>query len=187
MRRTALIFGTLLTLMAGVWSGASIAASACCMHEAGAPVVSNEHDRCRAEIGVANERRTDSQTTSQTTSHDASHEESTMRAQSQATRAGVDCVSAGASSEGETGAAAFGRGGLSCAECCAGRSGHTPTTAVVAVSEQNRAKRDAGSVATGVRSLLAAVQARVSHFAPTQHAPPSSSERRHVLLSLFLI
>jgi len=183
MRRTALIFGTLLTLMAGVWSGASIAASACCMHEASAPVVSNEHDCCRAEIGDANERRTDSQPTS----HDASHEKSNMRAQSQATHAGVNCVSAVAPSEGETGAAAFGRGGLSCAECCAGRSGHTPATAMVAISEQNRAKREARGVATGACSTFSFARARISYFAPTQHAPPSSSERRHVLLSLFLI
>jgi hypothetical protein len=182
MRRLTLIFGIFLTLTAGVWSSA-LAASAWCMHEASAPSAPDEHDCCRAKIGESNEHHSESQGTS----HDASHEKSTTRNQAHESHAGMNCGDVVDSSTHETPAVALSQGGLSCGECCAGGSGRTPTTAVVIVPEQHKVKRDAASDSAGTRDLFAPASARVSHFAPSQHAPPAPPERRHALIGVFLI
>jgi hypothetical protein len=99
----------------------------------------------------------------------------------------MNCGGADASSTSELGAVAMGERGLSCAECCAGGSGQTPATAVVVAPEQNKVKRDAGSNSVGARNLFAPAASSVSHLAPSQHAPPAPTERRHVLMGVFLI
>jgi len=78
-------------------------------------------------------------------------------------------------------------GGLSCFECCAGGSGQTPATAVIVAPEQGKVKRDAANEATGARQLFAPASLDISHLAPSQHAPPHQEQRRHILISVFLI
>ncbi|MCA1565681.1 MAG: hypothetical protein LC803_08580 [Acidobacteria bacterium] len=180
----ALIFGMLLTLTAGVWGSALAAASAWCMHDASAPAAPDEHDCCRAKIGESNTHHSGSQQTS----HDASHENSTTHAQAAESHAGMNCGGAEASATPEIGGASLGAGGLSRAPCCAGGSGKTPATAVVVAPEQNKVKRvEGGACREGASRLFTPVTLDVSHLAPSRHAPPSSPERRHVLISIFLI
>jgi hypothetical protein len=191
MRRLALIFGMLLTLTTGVWSGAHAAASAWCVHEASAPSAPDEHDCCRAKTGESNAGHGASQRASHDASHESSNtrrENSNAREQARAPRAGMNCASAGeASGARENGAAALVRQGLSCAECCAGGSGQTPAAAASVAPEQNKVRRAAGSNSTAARHLFASAPSHVSHLAPTQHAPPAPLERRHILNGVFLI
>ena len=179
MRRLALIFGMFLTLTAGVWSSALAAASDWCMHERRAPVASDEHDCCRAKIGDPDTHHSGSQETS--------HENSTARTSPDESHAGMNCGGADVSSTPETGVVAMGERGGSCAECCAGGSGQTPATAAVVAPEQNKVRRDAGSDSASARGLFALAPSHVLHLAPSQHAPPATPQRRHVLIGVFLI
>jgi hypothetical protein len=189
MRRLVLIFGMLLTLTAGVWGNALAAASAWCAHEASAPAApaaSDEHDCCRAKIGAPDTHHSNSQQTS----HDASHEKTNAHARAGESHAGMNCGGAEeASSTPEIGGASLAARGLSsCAACCAGGSSKTPATAIFAAPEQNKVKRvEDGACCAGASRLFASVTLDVSHLAPSQHAPPASPERRHVLLGVFLI
>lgn len=183
MRRFALIFGILLTLTASVWGSALAAASAWCMHEAGASSASDEHDCCRANIADSDEHHSPSHETSD----DAAHETSTTHDQEREAHAGMNCGGAEAASTPETAHAALGQRMQSCVECCAGGSGQTPATVVVVAPEQYKVKRDAGSDSAGVSDLFALAPAHVSNPAPTQHAPPTPPERRHILINVFRI
>ncbi|HLL71677.1 MAG TPA: hypothetical protein VK363_09610, partial [Pyrinomonadaceae bacterium] len=69
MRRTALIFGMLLTLTAGVWTSALAAAAVWCA-PADAVVASDEHDCCIAKVGKSNAHHAESQEIQ----HEATHE-----------------------------------------------------------------------------------------------------------------
>jgi hypothetical protein len=186
MRRSALIFGLLLTLTAGVWGNAlAAAASAWCAHEADGIVAadaSDEHDCCRAKIGEPDTYHSQSPQTS----HDAAHEKSTTHDQAAESHAGMDCGGAKAFSTPDIDAAAS-LGGRSCVECCAGVPGKTPATAVFVTPEQNKLKRDAGGDCAGASDLFASVTLDVSRLAPSQHAPPAPPGRRHILISVFLI
>jgi hypothetical protein len=186
MRRLALIFGMLLTLTAGVWGSALAAASAWCTHDdASAPAAPDEHDCCRAKIGEPDAHHSGSQ---QTSHDDASHEKSNTHAQAGESHAGMNCGGAEDSASPEIGVGSLGVRGLSsCAACCAGGSSKTPATAVVVAPEQNKGKRVASGDCASASRLFAPVTLDVSHLAPSQHAPPSSPERRHVLISVFLI
>lgn len=172
-----------LTLTAGVWGSALAAASAWCMHEAGALAAPDEHDCCRTNIDNRNAHHAESQATP----HDAAHENPATGKQSDEAHAGMNCGGADASAMPETAPVAFGQRGLSCAGCCAGGSGHTPATALVVAPEQNKVKRDAGSDSACPGDLFAPVPSYVSHLAHRQHAPPAPPERRHVLIGVFLI
>jgi len=189
MRRTALIFGLLLTLTAGVWGGAlASAASAWCSHEAGETSdAADAHDCCRARIGnSAAAHHSDPQPAP----HDASttrHERSNARNQIDQSHAGMTCDGAASASTTETDAPALGARGLSCADCCAGGSSETPATAFVVAPEQGKVKRDAASASVGARERNAPAPSHVSHLAPSQHAPPVPPDRRHILISVFLI
>jgi hypothetical protein len=183
MRRFAFILGMLLTLTAGVW-GSALAASAWCMHETSAPSAPDEHDCCRAKLGESNAHHSEAQGTSH---DDAVHENSTTEDESHNAHAGMNCDGANASATPEHAPAALVQHGLSCAECCAGGSRQAPATAVFVAPEQNKVKRAAANDSTGAGDLFAHAPIRVSHLAATQHAPPVPPERRHVLISVFLI
>lgn len=173
----------LLTLAAGVWGSALAAASDLCMHEAGAPPASDEHDCCRANIGESNAHHSEPQGTS----HDAAHENSNNEGQAHAAHAGTDCGGASAASTPEHATAALVRRGLSCAECCAGGSPRAPATAVFVAPEQHKVRRAAASGSACAGDLFAPARVHLSHLAATQHAPPASPERRHILINVFLI
>jgi hypothetical protein len=173
----------LLTLAAGVWGGASAVASRLCIHESGAPSAPGEHDCCRADIARSNARHPESQEIS----HDAASEDSTAADQARDAHAGMNCGGADSASTSENSMAASGLRGLSCGECCAGGSGKTPAMAVVVVPEQNKVKRGAGADSTGASDPFAPVAIDISRLAPSQHAPPAPTERRHMLISVFLI
>lgn len=202
MRRLTLITGMLLTLTAGVWGSALVAASASCMHEANATEASGapgEHDCCRAKVGDSDAHHSQSHDVSQAASHDASHdisqdaphETSTAREQAGDSHAGMNCGGADASQERESVAASIGERGLSssCGECCAGGTGQTPATAIVAAApEQNKVKRAAGSVdSASARELFAHATLHAARLAHTRHAPHAPPERRHMLIGVFLI
>jgi len=184
MRRLALIFGMFLTLSAGVWSSASAAAFASCMHDASAMPAPDEHDCCRAQIGEPDAPHA---APGETSHGEAAHENSSTDNQAQESHAGTDCAGAAASTARETGVVAMSERGLSCAECCVGGSGQTPATAAVVAPEQNKIKRDAGSASARERDAFPPASSPVSHLAPSQHAPPAHPERRHVLIGVFLI
>ncbi|HEX8127810.1 MAG TPA: hypothetical protein VF527_01830 [Pyrinomonadaceae bacterium] len=184
MRRLALIYGMLLTLTAGVWSSALAVTSASCLHEEGAPAASDEHDCCRADISGSNAEQPASCNALQQTSADASHDTSTASDQADDAHDGMSCAASSPATETRPAAVS---GLLSCAECCAGGSGQTPATVAFVTPEQNKVKRAAGSDAAGASDLFPPSPAHVSHLAPTQHAPPSPPERRHILISIFLI
>ncbi|HYO98690.1 MAG TPA: hypothetical protein VER76_00580 [Pyrinomonadaceae bacterium] len=194
MRQTALIFGMLLTLAAGVWTCAPSADAAPCAHDTDAhasATASDEHDCCLARIGQPDAHHPASPEISHEATHQQStHEQSTLQTQTAASHAGTHCDSARDSARdthGEEAAAAGGDCGRSCFECCAGRSGQTPTTAVVAAPEQGKAKRDAAHATPAARQLFAHASPDISHLAPSQHAPPQNEQRRHILISVFLI
>ncbi|HEV2803133.1 MAG TPA: hypothetical protein VGW12_21880 [Pyrinomonadaceae bacterium] len=185
MRRSILIFGMLLTLTAGVCGGVSLAAYACCAEEAGALAASDEHDCCRANIGY--DKNSARRPESHTASPDGAHENlNATPLQTRDSHTETNCSGADASAERH--GAALGRDDLSCGECCAGGSGRTPATVLVAASEGNKTKRDARYVSSDAsRDLFAHVPARVSQLAARPHAPPHVPARLHVLHSLFLI
>lgn len=182
MRRTTLIFGMLLTLTAGVWTSALAAAARWCAHDANASAVavaSDEHDCCIAKVGKSNAHHSESREIP----HEATHEPSTTQTQA-ASHDEMNCDGASDSAH-ET--AVSGQRGLSCLECCAGGSGQTPATPVVVAPEQGKVKRDAANATTFARQLFAPAALCVSHLSPTQHAPPPKEQRRHILISVFLI
>jgi hypothetical protein len=181
MRRTALIFGMLLTLTAGAWTNVLAAAAAWCAPAATAPA---EHDCCVARIGKSSAHHS----ASPEISHEASHGQSTTHTQAAASHAAMNCGGAGGSArETREAASVSSERGLSCFECCAGRNGQTPATAVVVAPEQSKVKRDAANATLHARSLFAHASLNVSHLAPSQHAPPANEQRRHILISVFLI
>ncbi|HEX8423128.1 MAG TPA: hypothetical protein VF634_06940 [Pyrinomonadaceae bacterium] len=189
MRRTTLIFGLILTLTAGVWGGALAAvAAACCADEMSAPDVAaapapDEHDCCRAKLGEPDAPH--AETTEHAHAATATHEdEPSHEPQAGGPHAGMDCAGAG-EPEDEVTAAAF--GGRSCVECCAGRGNRTPTTATVSAPEPNKVKRAAPYVSASAHDSFTTAAQGVSPLTPTQHAPPASRERRHILISVFLI
>ncbi|HZH31055.1 MAG TPA: hypothetical protein VEY11_09865 [Pyrinomonadaceae bacterium] len=203
MRRLALIYGILLTLTAGVWGSALAAASEWCMHAgSSAPAASDEHDCCRAKIGApdaahpaahddasgraSRDASTHDASTPDVSTHNASHVESNTLNQA-AAHAGVNCVDADAAADAMPAIRAATASGLSCAECCAGNSGQTPATPLSVAPEQSKFKRAAESVRAGTYGFYAFSPSRISHLAPTQHAPPASTERRYILISVFLI
>jgi hypothetical protein len=178
MRRFSLILGMLLTLAAIAWGSAQ--AAGWCLHEAGAPSASGEHDCCRAKIGGSD--------AGHSPSRGASHENPTARKQAGESHAGMNCGRGdAAASTPETQAYAFVAHGLSCAECCVDGSGQAPATAAVVAPEQNKIKRDAGRASARARGLFSPAALYVSHLAPTQHAPPSPPGHRHILIGVFLI
>jgi hypothetical protein len=81
--------------------------------------------------------------------------------------------------------AAIGQAAESCAHCV--RQGELPS-APASVRELTLQKRDAGK-AVELKTTLAApsVAISVSHFVPSQHAPPGTANRKHLLLGVFLI
>jgi len=180
MRRLALIFGMLLTLTAGVWSSAL--AAGWCLHEASAPVASDEHDCCRARIGGSNSLDSESPDDS----HGATHDKSVSQNQVVESHAEMHCAGAEESVR-QTKALAVVERGLSCFECCANRPGQMPTTATIVAPEQNKVKRAAGNASVSARYLFAPTALDVSHLAPSQHAPPPTEQSRHMLISVFLI
>ena len=194
MRRLALIFGLLLTLTAGVWSGALAAvAAACCTSDASASVVaapaSDGHDCCRAKLGESN--APPSESTEHAHAVAATHEdEHAPKPHADAAHAGEDCVGASESESVATTAGtavAFGERGRSCFECCAGRSRQMPTTATASAPEPNKVKRVAAHASSGARHSFAPGAQGVAHLSPSQHAPPAPGERRHKLINVFLI
>jgi len=180
MRRRALIFGILLTLTASVWSGA-LAAAASCLHEANA-VASVEHDCCRAKIGEPDTHHSEATEDA----HAATHGQSISQNQAPGSHAGMNCGGAEKSAR-EPKVTAFGERNLSCFACCANRPGGMPVMAVVSAPEQNKVKRDAGNAQSNPRAIFAPTAHDVSHLAPTQHAPPPTEQRRHLLISVYLI
>lgn len=206
MRRFALIFGMLLTLTAGVWANALAAAADWCAHETSAAAVaaatSNEHDCCRARVGepdahhaaTADDEATHEDASSQTQAAPQAQAAPQIQAASQGqsvmAHAAPDCCDARAAYptlKTRAAAALGGRTAASCAECCAGRTNPTPPTAAFAAPEQSKLKRDAGSDTAQARELFAPPAPDASRFAPKQHAPPAPTERRHILISIFLI
>jgi hypothetical protein len=190
MRRLALISGILLTLTAGVWSSAlaAVASESSCLHEASAPDAaavspSDEHDCCRAKLGEADAPRAEPAQHS----HDAAtHEQTLSQPQADTAHAPMDCAGV-EQTEHESKATAFGERERSCFECCAGRANQTPATATLSAPEQNKAKRAAAQASVKARDSFAPEAHGVSHLAPSQHAPPTPRERRHMLISVFLI
>lgn len=181
----------LLTLTAGAWTNVLAAAAAWCAHDASAhdasapvAVASDEHDCCIAKVGAGSAHHS----ASPEVSHEATHEQTTTHTQAAASHAGMNCDGADESARGTYEAASVTASrGLSCFECCAGRSGQTPATAVVVAPEQNKVKRDAANATVHARDLFAHASLNVSHLAPSQHAPPANEQRRHILISVFLI
>ena len=179
----------LLTLTAGAWTNALAAAAAWCAHDASAlAVTSDEHDCCVAKVGAGNAHHS----RSPEISHEATHEQQRTQTQAAASHAEMNCDNAGDSARGtheedEAAAAVMASRGLSCFECCAGGSGQTPATAVVVAPEQSKVKRDAANATTHARDLFAPASLNVSHLGPSQHAPPPGEQRRHILISVFLI
>ena len=170
----ALIFSMLLTLTAGVWSSAL--AAKWCPHEASAPVVAaDEHDCCRARIGVSKSHHSE-----------APDNSSISQNQLAGSQAGMDCEGA-AESAPQAKASAFGDRELSCVECCANRPGQTPTMPTIVAPEPNKVKRAASHASLSAQYLSAPTALDVSPLAPSQHAPPPTAERRHMLFSVFLI
>jgi hypothetical protein len=193
MRRLALIYGILLTLTAGVWGGTLAAASEWCMHAgSSAPAASDEHDCCRAKIGTPDAAHPDGhddasgRASHDASTHDASRVEPDTLSQA-AAHAGMNCAEADAAADGTPAVRAATASGLSCIECCAGNSGQTPATPLSVAPEQSKFKRAAESVRAGACGFYAFSPSRISHLAPTQHAPPAPGERRHMLNSVFLI
>lgn len=189
-----------LTLTAGVWGGAlaAFASTAWCPHdmsasEAGSAPASDEHDCCRARFGDANVPHTES--TEHTHDAAATHVDALSQTQANNPHAEMDCARAqGPKSESAEGpgseskaTAAFGEGGRSCFECCAGRGNQTPITATFGAPEQNKIKRDGANAPVNEHDLFAPDAHGVSHLTPSQHAPPIPAGRRHVLISVFLI
>jgi hypothetical protein len=194
MRRLALISGMLFTLTASVWGSALAAVVfACCMNEASASNVaapaSDEHDCCRAKLGESNAPHSEATEHSHAAAATATHEdELAPEPQADAApHAGMDCAGAGEPGNEAKAIAASGERGRSCLECCAGRSKQMPTTATFSTPEQSRVKRAAAHVPVAVRGSFAPATSGVSHLAPSQHAPPAPVERRHKLISVFLI
>ena len=74
----------------------------------------------------------------------------------------------------------------SCPHCF--RQSEPPTTSVVATKGVEQSRRDAGAI---MQQALKAITLPTSSFAPPvasrQHAPPSASTPRHILISVFLI
>ena len=181
-----------LTLTAGVWSSALAAvASSWCMHDMGvseadvAPA-SGEHDCCRAKLDDANAPHSESSEHA----HEAAttHENSSSpEPQADGAHAQMDCALTKEPEAGSRSAAAFGERGRSCFECCAGRANQTPATAAISAPEQNKVKRAAANASACANELFVPGAHGVSHLAPSQHAPPVPRERRHVLISVFLI
>jgi hypothetical protein len=180
MRRQVFIFGLLLTLTAGVW-GSALAANSC-WHEAGAPVAADEHECCRARIGESNAPHSESPDDS----HEATRENSVSQNQVVESHAGMDCDGA-AESVPQVKAPAFGGREFSCVECCANRPRQTPATPTIVAPEPNTVKRAAGHASVNARDLFTPIILDVSHLVPSQHAPPPTAERRHMLISVFLI
>lgn len=183
MRRPALIFGILFTLTAGVWSSASAAAGSC-LHKASAPVVSDEHDCCRARVGESNSHHSEAPDDSR----EATHGKPVPQNQVAGSHAVMDCEGAEEPAR-QAKATAVGERGSTCFECCASRPGQTPTTPTIVAPEQNKVKRDAGSAQVNGRAMFAPTTTDASHLAPSQHAPPLTEQqrRRHILISVFLI
>jgi hypothetical protein len=190
MRRTALIFGLLLTLTAGVWGSALAAvAAACCLNDASASAdaapVADEHDCCRAKLGESNAPHSESNEPSHAEA--ATHEHALApEPPADDSHAGMDCE-AGAEPESGAKAAAFGESGRSCLECCAGRSNQMPTTATISAPEPNKVKRTTTHAPVGAQDSFAPGAHGVAHLSPSQHAPPAPRERRHKLINVFLI
>lgn len=189
MRRTTLIFGLILTLTACVWGSALAAiASACCSDETSAHATAapapDEHDCCRAKLGEPDAPHGEAPDHAHAAAATHEADEPSPEPQAESPHAGMDCAGARVP-EDEAKAAAFGE--RSCLECCAGRSNRTPTTATVCAPEPNKVKRAAPNVSASMHDSFAPVAQGVSHLTPTQHAPPASCERRHILISVFLI
>lgn len=195
-RRLALISGMLLTLTAGVW-GSALAASAGCLHDmsADAAPASDEHDCCRARIGASNTLPSEHSPATEH-AHDAEATHAPSQPQSggaHARTARMDCEAAETQVETRAGEAkslaaeAFGEGGRSCFECCAGRANQLPATATISAPEQHRVKRAASNASVCAHDLFAPAASGVAHLTPSQHAPPAPHERRHMLISVFLI
>ncbi|HLL71899.1 MAG TPA: hypothetical protein VK363_10725, partial [Pyrinomonadaceae bacterium] len=160
------------------------AAAAVWCAPADAVVASDEHDCCIAKVGKSNAHHAESQEIQ----HEATHEQASTQTQTAAPHAGMDCDGVGDSARDAHAAnAAIGERGLSCFECCAGGSGQTPATAVVVAPEQTKVKRDAANATAHMRQLFAPASLDISHLAPSQHAPPHKEQRRHILISVFLI
>lgn len=196
MRRPALICGLLLTLSAGVWSGALAAvADACCTNDAGVAAAtataSDEHDCCRAKFGEPDAPHTESTEHAHAVAAPTHEVELAPEPQADNSHAGMDCEAAARSQSGATAVeaerAGFVERGGSCFECCAGRSKQMPTTATVSAPEPNKVKRAAAHASPAARHSFARVAQGVAHLSPTQHAPPARGERRHKLINVFLI
>lgn len=182
MRRMTLIFSILLTFTAGVWSSAL--AGAWCLHEMSAPAAtaSDEHDCCRARVGEPNRHHSESPENS----HEATREKTIPQTQAAGQHSRMDCEGVGEPAR-KSKVKAFGERRSSCFECCAGRTGQTPTATVVVAPEQSKVKRDAANAFVAARDLFAPALLNVSHLVPSQHAPPATGQRRQILISVFLI
>lgn len=191
MRRMALIYGMLLTLTAGVWGNALAAViSACCMNETSAPVAaapaSDEHDCCRAKLGESNATHTEATEHAHDATAATTHEDA-PEPQPGGSHAGMDCAGTEEAGSDTRATTAFGERVRSCFECCAGRTKQMPTTATFSAPEQNKVKRAAANASAVAHDSFAPASSGVSHLVPSQHAPPAPSERRHMLISVFLI
>ncbi len=185
MRQPALIFGMLLTLTTGVWSSALTVAGGWCRHEASAPVASDEHDCCRARIGESNSQYSESPDNSP----GATRGKWASQNQVGGSQAGMDGsrVAEAAEFVPRAKATSFDECGLSCFECCANRSGKMPVTPTIVAPEPNQVKRVAGAASASAWYSFASTAFDISTLAPSQHAPPPTAERRHMLISVFLI
>lgn len=177
----------LLTLTAGVWTSALAAAARWCAHEESAPAAvaaaPDEHDCCIARVGKPDAHHAESQEIP----HEATHEPATTQTQTPAPHGETNCDGASDPARERHETALSVEGAPSCFECCAGGSGRTPATPVVVAPEQGKVKRAAADATTNARQLFAPAALDISHLAPSQHAPPHKEQRRHILISVFLI
>lgn len=73
----------------------------------------------------------------------------------------------------------------SCTHCVS--QNELPAMPAASAQELTLQKRDAGRVVTQTTTIVSLNALFTAQFAPTQHAPPGLTNRKHILLSVFLI
>jgi hypothetical protein len=79
----------------------------------------------------------------------------------------------------------FNDAGTPCADCCAGNVARRTSTPVVAPAQKS--KRAAEVLSRNVAPFAASDASHRLALTPTQHAPPPTSARLHILISVMLI
>lgn len=167
MRRFVSCIGlTLLALLVSGWG--SMLAATLCPHAGTSQTqaVAEDHSACHAKIEKTKEHHSNS------SGSEALHTAKTK-------------LTPVLRLHGGNNTASFVQPAESCTHCVS--QNELPATPAASVQELALQKRDAGKAVEQTTTLVSPSMAFTAQFAPTQHAPPGLTNRKHILLGVFLI